>query len=117
MLRKVTGPRGDEVTGYWRKLHNDELFDLYLSSKIINVIHLRGERWAGHVPHVEEGRDGQDVCHIWRRGEMHTEFWCRSLRERDYLEKLDIVVRPLINGLVGFIWFKVVSSGGWPITW
>jgi len=57
MLRKVTGPRGFEVTGNWRKLHNEELFDLYFSSDIINVIKLRRKRWAGHVLHVEEGRD------------------------------------------------------------
>jgi len=56
MLRKVTGPRGDEVTGHWRKLH-EELFDLYFSSYIINVINLRRTRWAGRVPHMEEGRD------------------------------------------------------------
>jgi len=48
---------------------------------------------------------------------MHAEFWCRSLRERDHLEKLGIDVRRLTNGLVGFIWFKMVSSAGWPITW
>jgi hypothetical protein len=41
MLRKVTGPRRDEVTGNWRKLHNEELFDLYISTNIINVIKLR----------------------------------------------------------------------------
>jgi hypothetical protein len=47
MLRKGTGPRGDEVTGHWRKLHNEELFDLYFSLDIINVIKLRGMSWAG----------------------------------------------------------------------
>jgi hypothetical protein len=43
MLRKVTERGGmEEVTGYWRKLHNEVLFDLYISSTIINVIKLRG---------------------------------------------------------------------------
>jgi hypothetical protein len=49
MLRKVTGPRRDEVTGHWRKLHNEELFDFYFSSDIINVIKLRRMRWAGRA--------------------------------------------------------------------
>jgi len=61
MLRKVSGPRGDEVTGHWKKLHNEELFDLYFSSDTINVIKLRRMRWAGHVPHVEEGRDAYRI--------------------------------------------------------
>jgi len=57
MLRKVTGPTGDEVTRHWRKLHNEELFDMYFSSDIINMIKLRRMRWAGRVLHMEEGRD------------------------------------------------------------
>jgi hypothetical protein len=57
MLRKVTGLRGDEVTGHWRKLHHEERFDLYFSSDVINVIKLRRMRWAGRLPHVEKGRD------------------------------------------------------------
>jgi len=44
MLRKVTGPRGNEVTGHWRKQHNEELFDVYFFSDIINVIKLRRMR-------------------------------------------------------------------------
>lgn len=55
------GLGGDEVTGHWRKLNNEELFDLYFSSDTINAIKLRRMRWAGRVPHVEEGRDAYRI--------------------------------------------------------
>jgi hypothetical protein len=49
VLRRIFGPRRDEVMGDWRKLHNDELHNLYSSPKIIRMIKSRGIRWAGHV--------------------------------------------------------------------
>ena len=49
MLRRIFGPRRDEVTGEWRRLHNEELNDLYSSPNIVRVIKLRRMRWAGHV--------------------------------------------------------------------
>ena len=56
MLRKIFGPRTDEVTGEWRKLHNKELYDLCCSPSIIRVIKTRTMRWAGHVARMGEGR-------------------------------------------------------------
>jgi len=49
MLRKIFGPKRDEVTGEWRKLHNDKLNDLYSSPHIIRVINSRRIRCVGHV--------------------------------------------------------------------
>jgi len=49
VLRKVFGPKGDEVTGEWRKLHNEELIDLYSLPNIVRVVKSRQMRWAGHV--------------------------------------------------------------------
>ena len=49
VLRRIFGPRKDEVTGEWRKLHNDQLNDLYPSPNIVRVIKSRRMRWAGHV--------------------------------------------------------------------
>jgi hypothetical protein len=49
VLRGIFGPKRDKVTGEWRRLHNEELNDLYSSRNIIRVIKLRRMRWAGHV--------------------------------------------------------------------
>jgi hypothetical protein len=54
VLRRIFGPRRDEVTGDWRRLHNEELNDLYSSPNIVWVIKSRKMRWAGHVARVGE---------------------------------------------------------------
>jgi hypothetical protein len=56
VLRRIFGPKRDEVTGEWRRLHNKELYTLYSSPNIIRVIKLRRLRWAGHVARVGERR-------------------------------------------------------------
>ena len=56
VLRRIFGPKRDEVTGERRKLHNEELNDLYCSPNIIRVIKSRRMRWAGHVARMGEGR-------------------------------------------------------------
>ena len=61
MLRRIFGPRRDEVTGEWRRLHNEELNDLYSSPNIVRVIKSRRMRWAGHVARMGEGRGVQDL--------------------------------------------------------
>ena len=55
-LRKIFGPRRDEVTGDWRRLHNEELNDLYSSPNILRVIKPRTMGWAGHVARMGEER-------------------------------------------------------------
>jgi len=55
VLRRIFGPRRDEVTGEWRRLHNEELNDLY-SPNIVRVIKSRRMRWAGHVACMDEER-------------------------------------------------------------
>jgi hypothetical protein len=54
--RRIFGPKGDEVTGEWRKLHNEKLRDLYSSPSIIRIIKSRRMRWAGHVARMGEKR-------------------------------------------------------------
>jgi hypothetical protein len=56
MLRRIFGPRREEVTGEWRRLHNEELNDLYSSPKILRVIKSRRMGWAGHVARMGEER-------------------------------------------------------------
>ena len=54
VLRRVFGPKRDEVTGGWRKLHNEELNDLYSLPNIVRVAKPRRMRWAGHVARMGE---------------------------------------------------------------
>jgi hypothetical protein len=56
VLRGIIGAKRDGVTWEWRRLHNEELNDLYSSPNIIRVIKLRRMRWAGHVARIGEGR-------------------------------------------------------------
>jgi hypothetical protein len=69
MLRRIFGPKRNEVTGAWRKLHNEELHDLYSSPTIVRVIKSRRMRLAGHVA----GMGRTDAC---------VGFWLGNLRER-----------------------------------
>ena len=57
MFRRIFGPKRDEVTGEWRKLHNEELNDIYSSPNIVRVIKSRRMRCAGDVARTGEGRD------------------------------------------------------------
>jgi hypothetical protein len=52
----IFGPKREEVTGEWRRLHNEEIYYMYSSQSIIRVIKLRRVRWAGHVACMGDGR-------------------------------------------------------------
>jgi hypothetical protein len=70
VLRRIYGQKGDEIIGGWRKLHNEELRNLYSSPNIIRMIKSR-MRWAGYL-----ARMGRRETHIW--------FWWESQMERDH---------------------------------
>jgi hypothetical protein len=57
VFRRMFGPKRDEVTGGWRKLHNEELHNLYSSPSIIRIIKSSWMRWAGHVARMMEKRN------------------------------------------------------------
>jgi hypothetical protein len=60
-LRRIFGPKRDEVTGGLRKLHNEELHNLYSSPSIIRMIQSRRMRWAGHVARMGEKRNAYRI--------------------------------------------------------
>jgi hypothetical protein len=62
VLRRIFGSDRDELTGEWRKLHNEELNDLYCSPNIVRMIKSRRMRWAGHTAGMGERRD---VYRVW----------------------------------------------------
>jgi hypothetical protein len=68
VLRRIFGPKRDEVTGECRKLHNEELHDLYSSPSIIKMVKARKMRWAGHVARMG-------------RRETRIGFWWENQRE------------------------------------
>jgi hypothetical protein len=68
VLRRIFGPERDEVTGGWRKLHNEELHDLYSSTSIIRVINARRMRWAGHVARMREVRGAYNILVLTPQG-------------------------------------------------
>jgi hypothetical protein len=71
VLRRIFGPKRDEVTGEWRKLHNEELRDLYSSPSTIRIIKSRRMRLTGHV------------ARMGRRGTL-IDYWWGIQRERDH---------------------------------
>jgi hypothetical protein len=88
VLRRIFGPKRDEEIGDWRKLHNEELHNLYGSSRIIRRMKSRKMRWVGHV-----ARMGITA--------MHTGFWWESQTERDQIGRhkcrWDIIIRWILD--------------------
>ena len=109
VLRRIFGPRRDEVTGEWRRLHNEELNDMYCSPNIVRVIKWRRMRWAGHVARMGE-----------ERGCIGS--WWGNRRERDHLgrprrrwvDNSKVDIEELGCGLwTGSSWLGIGTGGGY----
>jgi len=101
VLKRIFGPRRDEVMGGWRRLHNKKLNYLYSSPNIVRVIKSRRMRWAGHVAHMAE-----------ERGCIET--WWGNRREGDHWGDLGIDGW-LILGWISRRWDVGIWTGlGWP---
>ena len=72
VFRRIFGPRRDEVTGEWRRLHNEELNDLYSSPNIVRVMKSRRMRWVGHVARMGEEKK---CIGSWRGNRREGDHW------------------------------------------
>jgi hypothetical protein len=105
VLRRIFGPKRDEVTGEWRKLHNKELLDLYSSPSIIRMINSRRMRWVGHVARIGEKRNMYKL--FIRKTEGKRSLGRSRHRLCGYiLEKQDGVV------WTGLVWLRMGTSEG-----
>ena len=98
VLRRIFGPKRDEITRECRKLHNEELNDMYSSPNIVRVINSRRMRWAGHVARMGEGRG------IYR-------VWWGNLRERDHVGDPGLDGRIILRSI-----FRKWDVGAWTVS-
>ena len=108
VLRKIFGPTRDEVTGEWRRLHNEELNDLYSSHNIVRVMKSRKIRWAGHVARMD-----------LERGCIGS--WWGNRREGVHWGDLDLDGRIILERIsrkwnvciwTGLGWLRIQTGGG-----
>jgi hypothetical protein len=107
VLRRIFGPKRDEATREWRRLHNEELNDLYSSPNIIRVSKSRIIRWAGHVARM-------------RKREVYTGFWWGDLSEGDHMGDSGVDGRIILkwtfkkwDGVwTGLSWLRMGTGGG-----
>ena len=108
VLRRVFGPKRDDVTGEWRKLHKEELNDLYSLPYIARVLKSRRMRWAGHVSRMGEDRGVHRVLVGKPEGK-------RQLGDQDVDGR--IILRWIFRTLervvgTGWSWLRIGTGGG-----
>jgi hypothetical protein len=88
VLRRVFGPKREEVMGGWRGLHNEELHSLYIAPNIIQMMKSERMRWVGHVAHMGEMRNAYKI-------------WLEDLTGRGHLEDTDVDGRIVSEWILG----------------
>ena len=108
VLRRIFGPKRDEVTGEWRKLHNEELNDLYSLPNIVRVVKSRRMRWAGHVAGMGEDSGVHRVLVGKSEGKRPL-----GRPRRKWEDILRWIFRKL-EGVVGtgWSWLRIGTGGG-----
>jgi hypothetical protein len=105
---RIFGRKSDEVTGEWRKLHSEELHNLYSSSNIFRQIKSRRMRWAGHVARMGEERKVYKVLAGKPEGKRPLE-----RPRRRWEDWIRMYLREIGWGMwSGFIWLRIGASGG-----
>jgi len=108
VLWRIFGPKRDEVTGEWRKLHNEDLNDLYSSPSIFRVIKSRRMKWAGHVARMGERRGVYRV--LMRKPEGKNHLGDPDVDGRIILRR--IFRRWDVGVWTGSSWFRIETGGG-----
>jgi hypothetical protein len=106
VLRRIFGPKRDEVMGQWRNLHSEKLHNLYLSPDIIRQIKSRRMRWVGHMAHMEEGRSVYRVLIGKPEGKSSLERPRHRLEDGIRMDHRDI-------GCGGGDWIHLVWDRNW----
>jgi hypothetical protein len=106
VLRRLFGPKRDEVTGVWRKLHNEELHDMYCSRNNVRVIKSRRMRWVGYVARLGEERGVYGVL-VGKSEEKRPLGRPRRRWEANF--RMDL---PKVGVWSGLGWLRIDTGGG-----
>jgi hypothetical protein len=107
VLRRIFALRRDEVTRYWRKLHNEELHNVYSPPDIIRIIKSRKMRWAGHVARMGESRNAYRILVGMPEGKKPI-----GRRRCRWVDNIKVALRENEIVWTGSVWLRIVTSGG-----
>jgi hypothetical protein len=110
VLRRIFGPKRDEFIRGWRKMHNEELHNLYSSTSIIRIITSRRVRWAGHVARMGEKRNAYRIFVGKPEGKRPLGRTRRSLEDDIKMDLREIGWDGILS--TALMWLRIGTSGG-----